>query len=46
MDFETVKYNYEHKLWNIQLVKIAVQKGIITKCQYKEITGFTYPNVR
>lgn len=43
MDFETVKKNYEKGLWNITLVKMAVRKGIITKDQYKEITGFTYP---
>ena len=28
---------------DIALVKIAVQKGIITKDNYKEITGFVYP---
>ena len=43
MDFNTVKNNYEKGLWNIALVKIAVKKGIITKDQYKEITGFVYP---
>ena len=43
MDFNTVKSNYDRSLWNIQLVKIAVAKGIITKDQYKEITGFVYP---
>lgn len=43
MDFETIKKNYDQKLWNIQLVKMAVRKGIITKDQYKKITGFVYP---
>ena len=43
MNFETVKRNYETGLWSIALVKMAVQKGIITKEQYQEITGFTYP---
>lgn len=43
MDFNTVKNNYDKGLWNISLVKIAVKKGIITKDQYKEITGFVYP---
>ena len=43
MDFETIKKNYERKLWNIQLVKMAVKKGLITEEQYKEITGFVYP---
>ena len=43
MDFETIKKNYDRKLWNIQLVKMAVKKGLITEEQYKEITGFVYP---
>lgn len=43
MDFNTVKNNYEKGLWNIALVKIAVRKGVITKEQYTEITGFVYP---
>lgn len=43
MDFATVKKNYDKGLWNIALVKIAVRKGIITKEQYTEITGFVYP---
>lgn len=45
MDFTTVKKNYEKGLWNITLVKIAVKKGVITKEQYKEITGFVYPAI-
>lgn len=43
MNFETVKRNYDKGLWSIQLVKMAVKKGIITKEEYKEITGFVYP---
>lgn len=43
MDFNTVKKNYDKGLWNIVLVKMAVKKGLITKDQYKEITGFVYP---
>ena len=42
MNFETVKRNYDRGLWNLTLVKIAVKKGIITKDQYKEITGKDY----
>ena len=42
MDFETIKSNYEKGLWNTLLVKIAVKKGLITKEQYKEITGNEY----
>lgn len=42
MSFEKVKYNYEAGLWSKQMVKMAVRKGIITKEQYKEITGEWY----
>lgn len=43
MNYESVKSNYEKGLWGISLVKMAVKKGIITKAQYKGITGFVYP---
>ena len=46
MDFETIKKNYDKGLWNIVLVKTAVRKGLITKEQYTEITGFVYPNTK
>lgn len=42
MNYEEVKNNYIRGLWNIMLVKMAVRKGIITKEQYKEITGENY----
>lgn len=42
MNFETVKRNYERGLWNAVMVKMAVRKGVITKEQYKEITGRDY----
>ena len=42
MDFERVKYRYEKGLWSINLVKMAVRKGVITKEQYKEITEKDY----
>lgn len=42
MNFETIKRNYERKLWTKQMVKMAVRKGIITKEQYAEITGEAY----
>lgn len=42
MNFETVKRNYEKGLWTISLVQISVQKGIITKEEYKKITGKDY----
>lgn len=42
MSFERVKYYFEAGLWSIPMVKNAVKKGIITKEQFKEITGETY----
>ena len=39
MSFERVKYNYEAGFWSKKQVKMAVKKGVITKEQYKEITG-------
>lgn len=42
MNFETIKKNFERGLWNKQMVKMAVRKGVITKDQYEEITGETY----
>jgi hypothetical protein len=33
---------FEKGLWNAQMVKMAVKKGVITKDQYKEITGKDY----
>ena len=42
MTFEMVKRNYDRKLWNKQMVKMAVVKGVITVAQYEEITGEVY----
>lgn len=42
MSFERVKYYYEAGLWSIPMVKVAVRKGVITKEQYREITGEDY----
>jgi uncharacterized XkdX family phage protein len=42
MNFETIKKNYEKGLWSAPMVKMAVKKGVITKEQYKEITGKDY----
>ena len=46
MDYATIKNNYDRGLWNITLVKIAVQKGLITKEEYNEITGCVYPSTK
>ena len=42
MNFETIKKNYVRGLWNEQMVRMAVRKGVITQEQYKEITGIDY----
>ena len=42
MNFETIKKNFDRGLWSAAMVKLAVRKGIITKTQYKAITGKTY----
>lgn len=42
MTFEMIKKNYDRKLWNKNMVKVAVVKGIITSEQYEEITGEVY----
>ena len=42
MNFEAVKRNYDRKLWNKTMVKMAVRKGIITKEQDQQITGEVY----
>ncbi len=42
MTFEIIKKNYDRKLWNKQMVKTAVIKGVITEEQYLEITGEEY----
>lgn len=42
MNFDTIKKNYDHKLWSKAMVKMAVRKGIITKDEYTQITGEEY----
>lgn len=42
MNYERVKAHYEAGLWSEPMVKMAVRKGVITKEQYKEITGRDY----
>lgn len=39
MGFDMIKRNYDRGLWNINMVKMAVVKGVITPEQYEEITG-------
>ena len=42
MNYKMIKKNYEKGLWSIQMVKVAVKKGVITKEEYKEITSEEY----
>lgn len=42
MNFDTIKKNYERKLWSKAMVKTAVRKGVITPQEYQEITGEAY----
>lgn len=36
---EKIAYWYRHGLWTEAMVKMAVEKGIISKADYKEIVG-------
>jgi uncharacterized XkdX family phage protein len=42
MNFKTIKRNFDKGLWSKQMVKMAVRKGVITKDEYKQITGEIY----
>lgn len=42
MTYEVIKKNFERKLWSTKMVAVAVEKGVITPEQYKEITGEVY----
>lgn len=42
MNYETVKKNFDRGLWTVTMVRVAVKKGVITKEQFKEITGKEY----
>ena len=42
MNYNMIKKNYDRGLWNINMVKTAVKKGVINKEEYKEITGEIY----
>lgn len=42
MNFKIIKRNYDKGLWSKAMVKMAVRKGVITKEEYKEITGEVY----
>lgn len=42
MNFDTIKRNFDRGLWTVQMVKMAVRKGVITREQFKDITGKDY----
>ena len=42
MTYELIKKNFDSGLWTVQMVRLAVRKGVITKEQFKEITGLDY----
>ena len=42
MNFATIKNNYEKGLWNLNMVRMAVRKGVINKQEFEEITGQEY----
>lgn len=42
MNFATIKRNYDKGLWNLNMVRMAVRKGVISKQEYKDITGQDY----
>ena len=42
MNYNRIKYYFDNKLWTVEMVKVSVRKGIITKEQFEEITGQKY----
>ena len=40
--FEKISKWYKQGLWSDEMVRNAVEKGVITKEDYKEITGKDY----
>lgn len=42
MSYERIEFFYMSGLWSKAMVKKAVKKGVITKEQYKELTGDEY----
>lgn len=42
MTYDLVKRNFDRGLWTVNMVRLAVRKGVITKEQFKEITGQDY----
>jgi Phage uncharacterised protein (Phage_XkdX). len=44
MTYDVIKNNFDKRLWNTDMVKTAVSKGVITQDQYQDITGEEFPS--
>ena len=42
MNYKRIKYYFKAGLWNEEMVKMAIRKGIITKVQFQDIVGTEY----
>lgn len=42
MNYNRIKYYFDNKLWTVEMVKVSVRKGVITKEQFEEITKEKY----
>ena len=42
MNYKMIKHNFDKGLWTADMVRLAVRKGVITREQFKEITGQSY----
>lgn len=42
MNYNRIKYYFDNKLWTVEMVKVSVRKGIITKEQFEKITEQKY----
>lgn len=42
MNIDIIKRNFDTGLWNLEMVKLAVVKGVLTEAQFTEITSQPY----
>lgn len=42
MNFDTIKNNFDRGLWTANMVRKAVQKGVISISEFTSITGEDY----
>lgn len=45
MNFRRIKKNYDTNLWDKSMVRLAVEKGVITKGEYSMITLEPYDTI-